>query len=78
MAVIARTQHINADTVTAERSFADLGIDSLDGLNIIFALEEEFDVVIPDEEAKGYTTVVQAIEGVTQLVERKVAGSPPV
>jgi hypothetical protein len=34
--------------------------------------------VIPDEEAKGYTTVVQAIEGVTQLVERKVAGSPPV
>src|SRR2546430_816179 len=56
-AVIAKAQHIPADSVTAEKSFADLGIDSLDGLSIIFSLEEEFGLDIPEEEAKGYTTV---------------------
>jgi acyl carrier protein len=76
IAVIARAQHLEAEKVTADQSFSDLGLDSLDGLRIIFELEEEFQIVIPDEHVKAYTTVAQAIEGVTELVERKFSSTP--
>jgi acyl carrier protein len=49
IAVIAATQKIPLERIALESSFEELGIDSLDGLNILFALEEEFDVTIPDE-----------------------------
>jgi acyl carrier protein len=77
LAVIARAQHIEVETVTAEKSFADLGLDSLDGLRIVFELEEEFHIDIPDDQAKLYTSVAQVIEGVTLLVERKLTSTPP-
>jgi acyl carrier protein len=77
IAVIARVQHLEVEKITAEQSFSDLGLDSLDGLRITFELEEEFDIAIPDDEAKGYVTVAQAIEGVTKLVERKVTAPIP-
>jgi acyl carrier protein len=70
---IAKAQHIDVVTVTAEKTLAELGFDSLDGLRLIFELEEEFDIVIPDDQAKSYTTVGRIIEGVTMLLERKTA-----
>ncbi len=68
---IAKTQHIDAATVRAESTFVELKIDSLDGLQIVFALEEEFRVSIPDEAAKGFTSVSQAIEGIEMLLAKK-------
>ena len=50
-AVIAKTQKIPPESVTIDKTFEELKIDSLDGINILFALEEEFDVDIPDEPA---------------------------
>jgi len=47
--IIARTQRIPPDRITLDSTFEELRIDSLDGINILFALEEEFDVNIPDE-----------------------------
>jgi len=76
-AVIARAQHIDVERVTAESTFAELGIDSLDGLSIIFELEDEFGIEIPDEDARRYTSVAQAAEGVALLVGRKAAAAPP-
>ena len=73
MEVIAKTQRIDVATVTLEKSFADLNIDSLDGLRIVFELEEAFGIVIPDDQAKAYSTVALAIEGITLLVEQKLA-----
>ena len=73
--VIARAQHIGVETVSAEKSLAELGLDSLDGLKLMFELEEEFGIEIPDDQAKNYTTVAQVIEGVTILVERKPSTS---
>ncbi|WDE07627.1 acyl carrier protein [Thalassomonas viridans] len=52
--------------VKAESSFVDdLGADSLDTVELVMALEEEFDTEIPDEEAEKITTVQAAIDYVT-------------
>ena len=42
LSVIAATQRIGPETVTIDKSFQELGIDSMDGINILFALENEF------------------------------------
>ncbi|MAZ65944.1 MAG: acyl carrier protein [Kangiellaceae bacterium] len=54
---------VKEDEVTAEASFVDdLGADSLDTVELVMALEEEFDTEIPDEEAEKITTVQAAID----------------
>jgi acyl carrier protein len=51
------------EEVTTEASFVDdLGADSLDTVELVMALEEEFECEIPDEEAEKITTVQQAID----------------
>lgn len=69
--VIAKTQHIPPETVTEESTFEQLSIDSLDGLQILFALEEEFKIDIPDEAGRQITSVSQAVAGVGELLARK-------
>ncbi|HHW00057.1 MAG TPA: acyl carrier protein [Clostridiaceae bacterium] len=54
---------VDEDDVTMEASFIDdLGADSLDIVELIMALEEEFDLEIPDSEAEKITTVGDAVE----------------
>jgi acyl carrier protein len=73
LAVIAKTQHISIETVKPENTFEELKIDSLDGLQIVFALEDEFDVSIPDDEARNLTSVTQVIAGIASLLAKKAA-----
>ena len=61
ISVIAATQHMPVEKITEESSFQELGIDSLDGINILFALEKEFNVNIPDDEAQNIRTVHDAM-----------------
>ena len=75
--VIAKTQHLPPESVTVDSTFEDLKIDSLDGINILFALESEFDVDIPDEAAKQIRSVRAMIEGIEQLVNLKQAKQAP-
>ncbi len=57
---------VKAEEVTKEASFVDdLGADSLDTVELVMALEEEFETEIPDEDAEKITTVQQAIDYVT-------------
>ncbi|MCJ8345581.1 acyl carrier protein [bacterium] len=54
---------VNADAITPEATFIDdLGADSLDTVELIMALEEEFDVEIPDDSAETITTVKAAVD----------------
>jgi acyl carrier protein len=54
---------VSAEQVTPEASFIDdLGADSLDTVELVMALEEEFDIEIPDEDAEKMTTVADAIK----------------
>src|SRR2546430_2391074 len=46
--IIAREQHLQPGVVKLDSTFAELGIDSLDAVNILFALESEFKIDIPD------------------------------
>jgi acyl carrier protein len=71
--VIAETQKIPLESVSADKSFADLKIDSLDGINIVFALENEFGISIPDDGVEHMHSVHDAIEGVRKLVDDKVS-----
>ncbi len=53
---------VEEQDVTMETSFQDLNADSLDIVELIMALEEEFDLEIPDEDAEKLTTVGAAVE----------------
>jgi acyl carrier protein len=74
--VIAETQKIPIETVTIDRTFEDLKIDSLDGINIVFGLENEFGVSIPDEGIENMRSVRDAVEGVRTLLEQKASTAP--
>ena len=54
--------------VTIDSTFEELGIDSMDGINIVFALENEFNINIPDESVKTIHSVRDMVEGVQRLV----------
>ena len=61
--IIAEQLGVEEDEVTPEASFVeDLGADSLDTVELVMALEEEFEIEIPDEDAEKITTVQQAID----------------
>ena len=60
--IIVEQLGVGDDQVTSEASFVDdLGADSLDTVELVMALEEEFDVEIPDDDAEKITTVKEAV-----------------
>ena len=66
--IIVEQLSVDKEKVVSGASFVDdLGADSLDLVELIMAMEEEFDVEIPDEEAEKITTVQNAIEFVNNL-----------
>jgi acyl carrier protein len=69
--VIAASKRIPLETVTTESEFQQLGIDSMDAVEILFALENEFDINIPDDEVRSVRNVRQMCEGVAKLVAAK-------
>ncbi|MBA1190566.1 acyl carrier protein [Pseudomonas entomophila] len=61
--IVAEQLGVKEDEVSPEKSFVeDLGADSLDTVELVMALEEEFETEIPDEEAEKITTVQAAID----------------
>ena len=66
--IVAEQLGVKEETVTTEASFVDdLGADSLDTVELVMALEEEFECEIPDEEAEKITTVQNAIDYIMQI-----------
>jgi len=66
--IIVEQLSVDREKVVPEASFVnDLGADSLDLVELIMAMEEEFDVEIPDEEAEKIATVQNAIDYVAKL-----------
>lgn len=72
--VIATAQRLPVEKVTIDSSFEELGIDSMDGVNILFALENEFNITIPDEAAKQIRNVREMMEGVEKVLAARTAG----
>jgi len=74
--VISRSKRIQLESVRPDSTFAELGIDSLDRLNLLFDLESEFDISIDDEDAKRANKVSDVLMGVQQLLAAR--GNIPV
>jgi acyl carrier protein len=67
--IVAEQLGVNKDQITRETSFVnDLGADSLDTVELVMELEEEFDINIPDDAAEKIQTVGQAIDHIQQAV----------
>ena len=69
--VIAKNKKMVPEELSPGTRFEDLKMDSLDALNMIFALEEEFDINIPNDEAAKMKSVEEAIHGVEELLNAK-------
>jgi acyl carrier protein len=68
--IVVEQLGVKEEEVTNEASFVDdLGADSLDTVELVMALEEEFKTEIPDDEAEKITTVQQAIDFVTANID---------
>lgn len=64
--IVAEQLGVNEAEIKNESSFLDdLGADSLDMVELVMALEDEFETEIPDEEAEKITTVQQAVDYIT-------------
>jgi acyl carrier protein len=68
--IVSEQLEVDLEKVSSESNFAnDLGADSLDTVELVMALEEEFNIEIPDEDAENITTVGSAVE----YIEAQVA-----
>ena len=67
--VIAETQKISTDAIGREATFEELKFDSLDGINILFALENEFDINIPDDAAREIKSIPEMVAGIQKLLK---------
>lgn len=73
--VISTTQRIPLERVRPDSTFEELGIDSMDSINILFDLESEFEIEIKDEDAKKIRTIREMVDGVAYLVDAKQKAS---
>ena len=70
--IIAEQLGVEESQVTSEKSFvADLGADSLDTVELVMALEDEFGIEIPDEDAEKITRVREAVEYIESHAKAK-------
>ena len=73
-AIIAEQLGVKPEEVTPQASFIDdLGADSLDTVELVMALEEEFGIEIPDEEAEKLVTVGDAIKYIEEKAGQKAS-----
>jgi acyl carrier protein len=75
--IIAKQVEVPLDQLTAETRLADVGIESLDVIEIVFALEEKFDISIPfnanESAAEAFETIGAVADAVQKLVDAKAA-----
>lgn len=69
--VVARKKKLAPETVTAASTFLELGIDSLDAADLIFTIEDRFEIVVPDVAAQSMRSIGQVVDGIRQLVDAR-------
>ena len=70
--IIAKQAKIERDTITSESTLKDLGIASLDAIEVIFDLEEHFDINLPNEDTDmEHGTVGQLVEAIERQLAQK-------
>nr|YP_009315778.1 Acyl carrier protein [Trichogloeopsis pedicellata]SCW24436.1 Acyl carrier protein [Trichogloeopsis pedicellata] len=70
--IVVQQLGVDKNQVTEEAHFADdLGADSLDTVELVMAIEEEFSIEIPDEQAESISTLGQAVHFIENAVQDK-------
>ena len=67
VSALAEVKHIPPERITLDTTFAELGMDSLDTVTMLFELETRLDISIPDEASKSVRTVRDVVEGIRGL-----------
>jgi acyl carrier protein len=73
--IIAKRKHLDPAGLAADTTFEQLGIDSLDAADLLFAFEDDFGIVVPDDVARSMRSVGQVVEGLRGL-NAGAAGAP--
>lgn len=68
IAIVAASKSLDPGTISSSTTMEELGFDSLDGMSMIFDLENEFEVEIPDHAAEEARTVGDLVDGVRRLL----------
>jgi acyl carrier protein len=72
--IIASIKQVSPEAIRMETTFDELGIDSLDRINILFELESEFEVDIPDERARSINSVNGIVVQLADYLQREQDG----
>ncbi len=75
IAEIAAVKRIPVESITVDSTFEELSMDSLDAMNLLFSLEEQLGVSIPDEAANSIKDVRSAVAGVQRILAESGAQS---
>jgi acyl carrier protein len=67
--VFADFKKISPDEIKSDTTFEEMGLDSLDGLNLIFELEEEFNITVPDDKVQEMKSIKEVVAGVQYLID---------
>ncbi len=76
VASIAQLKNIAPDAVKLDSTLEELKMDSLDGLDLFFRLEEVFDLSIPDDRARSLRSVRSVVEEIEKLISERQLNSP--
>ncbi len=72
--IIAKTCNLERERITLESTLKDLDVHSLDAVQVLFEIEDRFDIAVPEREDQYSSgTVRELIEGVDRLIAAKVA-----
>ncbi|MGI9104053.1 MAG: phosphopantetheine-binding protein [Terriglobales bacterium] len=74
ISVVALAKKLSVTAVSLNSSLAELGFDSLDTINLMFDLESEFNISIPDEQARSIRYVGEIADGIRLLLSNSAAG----
>jgi len=73
--IIAKKKKMDVSGLSLDTTFDQLGLDSLDAADLLFAFEDAFGIVVPDEQAQSMRSVRQVVEGVRTLVGKNAGAS---
>jgi len=73
--IIAQKKRLPLENITLDSTFLDLGIDSLDGMDLLFAFEDTFNISIPDDVAQQMKSVRMVTEGLRRVLGSRAVAS---
>jgi acyl carrier protein len=73
MTIIAQMQYIPVESVTIDKTFEELNIDSLGAVNILYVVETEFEIAVPDDQVDSLRSIRDLVDGVEVLLAAKAA-----